>query len=163
MAKTKTISESKFIGKKLPSFKIKDQHGEIKSQKDFEGSYVLMYFYPKDSTPGCTTEACQFRDNQKTLTKLNLVVVGVSADDEVSHKKFSDKYNLPFTLLADTERKLIEFFELWVEKSMYGKKYMGIQRDSFLISPEGKVLKHYVKVKPETHVDEVIEDLKDVA
>lgn len=151
---------SKFEGQKAAKFKLKDQYGKERSLEEFKGSYILLYFYPKDLTPGCTTEACNFQSNLKKLSKLNTKVIGLSADDIEKHQQFANKYSLEFTLLADTDKELITHYELWTEKSMYGKKYMGIQRDSFLIGPDGKIIKHYVKVKPDKHVDEVLEDLQ---
>lgn len=150
------------LNKKAPDFKLADQDGSIRSLSDYSGKWVLLYFYPKDMTSGCTVEAKKFRDRAKELEKMGVVVIGASCDDVKSHKKFADKENLNFPLLADTEKDLVTKYGVWVEKSMYGKKYMGIQRDSFLIDPKGKIIKHYSKVKPETHVDEVLTDLKDL-
>ena len=148
--------------KKISDFKLKDQNGKTCTLKEFLGKYLLIYFYPRDLTPGCTTEACSFQDNLSALKKLNLEVIGVSCDSPESHKKFADKYNLKFTLLADTEKEMVKDFGVWVEKSMYGKKYMGIQRDSFLIGPKGQIIKHYQKVKPANHVAEILQDLKEL-
>ncbi|MBI4231932.1 thioredoxin-dependent thiol peroxidase [Candidatus Peregrinibacteria bacterium] len=148
------------LNKVAPDFKLEDQDGTMRSLKDFAGKYVLLYFYPKDMTPGCTVEAQCFRDHLNDLKALNLQVLGVSCDDVRSHKKFVEAHGLNFPLLADVDRKVVEKYGVWVEKSMYGKKYMGIQRDSFLIGPDGKVLKHYSKVKPEEHADEVIDTMK---
>jgi peroxiredoxin Q/BCP len=148
--------------KKISDFKLKDQNGKTRTLKEFLGKYLLIYFYPRDLTPGCTTEACSFQDNLSALKKLNLEVIGVSCDSPESHKKFADKYNLKFTLLADTEKEMVKDFGVWVEKSMYGKKYMGIQRDSFLIGPKGQIIKHYQKVKPANHVAEILQDLKEL-
>lgn len=151
------------MGKKAPAIKLKDQNGEIRTLSEFAGSYVLVFFYPKDLTPGCTTEACSFQDNLSKLNKLNIQVIGISCDDVASHKKFADKYKLKFPLLADVDKEVVKKYGVWVEKSMYGKKYMGIQRDSFLIDPQGQIAKHYTKVKPAEHVAEIIEDIKMVA
>lgn len=148
------------VNKKAPNFTLLDQDGKEHSLSDYKGKKVLLYFYPKDDTPGCTKEACSFRDSLNDLKKYDLQVLGVSCDSVESHKKFANKFQLNFPLLADTEKKVVEDYGVWVEKSMYGKKYMGIQRDSFLINEEGKIVKHYIKVKPEQHVDEIIEDLK---
>lgn len=158
--KAKVVPSSKFEGKKAPEIKLKDQDGKTRTLKEFAGSYIALFFYPKDMTPGCTTEACSFRDNIGPLKKLGVQVLGISCDDEKTHQKFIAKHDLNFPLLADTERKVVEKYGIWVEKSMYGKKYMGIQRDSFLIGPDGTILKHYIKVKPEQHVAEIIEDVK---
>lgn len=145
---------------KLPNFSLPDQDGTMHSLKDYAGQYVLLYFYPKDDTPGCTTEAQCFRDRMGEFKAHGVQVLGVSVDDEKSHKKFATKYSLNFPLLADTNKELVNALGVWVEKSMYGKKYMGTQRDSFLIGPDGDIIKHYEKVKPEKHVDEVMEDIK---
>lgn len=150
------------VGKKAPAISLLDDKGVKRSLKDFEGQYILLYFYPRDLTPGCTTQACNFKEGMSKLKKLNLQVLGVSCDDVASHEKFASKYKLNFPLLADTDRKIVEKYGVWVEKSMYGKKYMGIQRDSFLIDPKGKIIKHYKKVKPAKHLDEVLADLKEI-
>ena len=151
-----TISE----GKKVPAFTLFDQHEEKRSLSQYIGTKVLLYFYPKDDTSGCTKEACNFRDRNNELKKHNVQVLGISKDTVTSHKKFAEKYDLNFPILADPELKVIKKYAVWVEKSMYGRKYMGIQRDSFLIDEKGKLLKHYVKVKPATHVDDILKDLK---
>lgn len=148
------------INKAAPNFSATDQEGKEHKLTDYSGKYVLLYFYPKDDTPGCTIEACEFRDQMNDLVSTNVQVLGVSADDEVSHKKFADKFNLNFPLLADVNKKIVQDYDVLKEKSMFGKKYMGIQRDSFLISPEGVVLKHYKKVKPKEHPAKVLEDVK---
>jgi thioredoxin-dependent peroxiredoxin len=155
-----TKTKSELEGKKAPAISLKDENGDKFSLKDQLGSYVLIYFYPKDDTPGCTTEACSIRDHSKQINKASLKVFGISPDDETHHQKFIGKYNLNFPLLCDTEHKVAEKYEVWVEKNMYGKKYMGIQRDSFLIDPNGTIVKHYKKVKPDDHIGEVLEDLK---
>ncbi|MBP9760827.1 MAG: thioredoxin-dependent thiol peroxidase [Candidatus Magasanikbacteria bacterium] len=145
--------------KKAPAFTLLDQEGVQHALKDFLGKKVLLYFYPKDDTPGCTKEACNFRDRLNELQKKGVQVLGVSIDSVSSHKKFAQKFSLNFPLLADEEKKVVEAYGVWGEKSMFGKKYMGIQRDSFLIDETGTIVKHYMKVKPETHVDEVIADV----
>lgn len=147
-------------GKKAPTFSLMDQAGKKHALKDYLGKWVLIYFYPKDNTSGCTKEACALRDSFPNFTKLKCVVLGISPDSETSHKKFSEKYALPFTLLADTEKVVAEKYGVWAEKKLMGKKYFGILRTSFLINPEGNVAKVYTTVKPETHAEEVIEDLK---
>lgn len=149
---------SPLLGKKAPDFTLVDQNGDSHSLSEYKGKKVLLYFYPKDDTPGCTTEACSFRDRLNELKKHKVQVLGVSCDDEKSHKKFAEKFGLNFPLLADTEKKVVNKYGVWLEKSMYGRKYMGIQRDSFLIDEKGVVVKHYEKVKPTEHVDEVIKD-----
>ncbi len=158
MAKTET--KSQFEGKKAPNFKALDQDGKQHSLADYKGKYLVLYFYPKDMTPGCTIEAEKFRDSMSKLKKLGVSVLGVSCDSEASHDKFACKYKLNFPLLADEKKDLVEKYAVWVEKSMYGKKYMGIQRDTFLIGPDSKVLKHYIKVKPESHVADIIADIE---
>lgn len=126
---------------------------------DYKGKWVLVYFYPKDDTPGCTKEACGIRDNFPAFEKINATVFGISADSVKSHQKFIEKYQLPFTLLSDETKETINAYAAWGEKSMMGKKYMGILRNSYLINPEGKVVKIYEKVKPEGHAQEVLNDI----
>ncbi|MRX45863.1 thioredoxin-dependent thiol peroxidase [Pedobacter puniceum] len=126
-------------GDKAPEFTSKDQHGNTISLSDFRGKKVVLYFYPKDNTPGCTAEACDFRDNYQSLKAKGFEILGVSTDDEKSHKKFVDKFELPFTLLADTEKDIVEKYGVWVEKSMYGKKYMGTDRKTFVIDENGLI------------------------
>lgn len=156
----KTKEKSKFEGKKAPAFKLPNQLGEQVSLGDFAGEYLLIYFYPKDMTPGCTVEAQEFKKNMSKLEKLGVYVLGVSCDSVERHQKFIEKEKLNFSLLSDEKQAMVEKYGVWVEKNMYGKKYMGIQRDSFLIGPDQKVLKHYVKVKPAEHAKQVIEDVK---
>lgn len=148
------------VNKKAPDFNAKDQSGNDHWLSDYEGEYILLYFYPRDLTPGCTTEACTFRDAMNDFKEMGIQVIGVSADDEASHKKFAEKYDLNYPLLADVNKKIVQDYGVWKDKSMYGKKYMGIQRDSFLIDPKGMVLKHYEKVKPAKHPAEVLEDIR---
>ncbi|MDA0772841.1 MAG: thioredoxin-dependent thiol peroxidase [Cyanobacteria bacterium] len=155
-------TETQLLGKKAPAIKLQDQSGEIVNLQDFKGSYVIIFFYPKDMTPGCTTEACSFKDNMAKLTKLGVQILGISCDDVTKHEKFSDKYKLKYPLLADVDKEVVAKYGVWVEKNMYGKKYMGIQRDSFLIDPQGKIVKHYIKVKPAEHVAQVIKDVKEL-
>lgn len=126
-------------GDKAPEFTSKDQHGNTISLSNFRGKKVVLYFYPKDNTPGCTAEACDFRDNYQSLKAKGFEILGVSTDDEKSHKKFVDKFELPFTLLADTEKDIVEKYGVWVEKSMYGKKYMGTDRKTFVIDENGLI------------------------
>ncbi len=148
------------VGKKAPSFKLKNQNGEVISLKDFSGQKVILYFYPKDMTSGCTKEACSFRDEFSSLKKLNAIVIGVSADSVTLHKKFAEKYELPFNLLSDETKNVLETYGVWKEKSMYGKKYMGIERTTVIIDENGKVKKIFPKVKVDGHIQEVIEALK---
>ncbi|MEK7673452.1 MAG: thioredoxin-dependent thiol peroxidase [Patescibacteria group bacterium] len=150
------------LNKMAPDFVLEDQNGEKHSLKNYLGQMVLLYFYPKDMTPGCTVEAQCFRNRLNDLKKLDVQVLGVSCDDVKSHKKFAEKEGLKFPLLADVDKEVVNAYGVWVEKSMYGKKYMGIQRDSFLIDKKGKIVKHYVKVKPEEHTEEVIKDVREM-
>ena len=128
--------------------------------KDYAGKWVLLYFYPKDDTPGCTIEACAMRDNLPRFKKMKAVVLGVSADPVKKHAKFAEKYGLPFTLLADEERELINAYGVWAKKKFMGREYMGILRNSYLIDPKGKIAKIYEGVKPKDHAEEVLADLK---
>lgn len=147
------------VGDKAPAFTLKnDADGDV-SLKDFKGKFVVLYFYPKDDTPGCTKEACEFRDLEKKFKNKNAVILGVSADPVTAHVKFKEKYGLPFQLLSDPSKKMIEAYGVWKEKSMYGKKYMGIERTTFLIDPEGKIQKIFPKVKVDGHVEEVLASL----
>lgn len=143
-------------GKKAPAFTLLDSNSKKISLKDFAGKKVVLYFYPKDMTSGCTQEACDFRDAFPDFGKSDVVVIGISADSSASHKKFSDKYNLPFILLSDEDKSVLEKYGVWVEKSMYGKKYMGIERTTFIIDEEGKIKKIFRKVKVKGHVEEVL-------
>lgn len=148
------------IGDKAPQFKVRDQNEKEIALKDFAGRKVVLYFYPKDMTSGCTKEACDFTDSIARFNKIDAVVLGVSADSILSHKKFSEKYNLKFSLLADEDKKVIHAYDVWKEKSMYGKKYMGIERTTFIIDEKGKIQKIYNKVKVPGHVEQIISDLK---
>lgn len=143
-------------GDKAPEFSAKNQDGETVKLKDLKGSRVVLYFYPKDDTPGCTKEACSFRDADDVYEKKGIKVLGVSVDDEASHRKFIDKYKLPFDLVADTDKKIVEKYGVWGEKSMYGRKYMGTHRKTFLIDEKGKIVKIFDKVKVAEHADEVL-------
>jgi len=143
------------VGDKAPLFTLPDGNGKNVSLIDYAGKKVVLYFYPKDMTSGCTTEACEFRDAHPDFAKLNVVILGVSADSVSSHKKFSDKYNLPFTLLSDETKETIQAYGVWVEKSMYGRKYMGIERSTFIIDESGKIQKIFLKVKVNGHIEEV--------
>lgn len=145
--------------KKAPQFTALDHKGVQHSLKDYLGKWVFLYFYPKDDTPGCTQEACAIRDVWAEFKKKKCVVLGVSADGADSHKKFKEKYTLPFPLLVDEKKIIITKYGVEKEKSMFGKKYLGISRESFLINPEGKIVKHYEKVKPAIHAEEVLKDL----
>ena len=142
-------------GDKAPDFKAKDQDGRDVKLSDFKGKRVVLYFYPKDDTPGCTKEACSFRDADDVFNAKGIKVLGVSTDNEKSHQKFISKYQLPFDLLADTDKKIVEDYGVWAEKSMYGKKYMGTVRKTFLID-NGKIVKIFDKVNVAEHADEVL-------
>lgn len=148
-------------GKKAPDFSLLNQDGKKISLKDFLGKKVVLYFYPKDDTSGCTKEACNFRDEFPKFTKTKAVILGVSPDSVKSHKKFAEKYDLNFDLLADEEKKVVEKFEVWKEKSMYGRKYMGVERTTFIIDEKGKIKTIFNKVKVDGHNKEVLEALKD--
>lgn len=133
-------------GDQAPDFTSTDQNGNSVSLSDYKGKKVILYFYPKDSTPGCTAEACDFRDNYQGLAAKGIEVLGVSADDEKSHQKFIHKFNLPFTLLADTDHQIVNAYGVWAEKNMYGRKYMGINRTTFIIDEHGKIAHILTKV-----------------
>lgn len=151
------------VGKKAPTFTAIIADGKKVKLGDISGKNgVVLYFYPKDNTPGCTTEACDFRDNLETIKKLGYSVVGVSKDDLKSHKKFIEKQNLNFDLLSDAETDLVEKFGVWQEKNMMGRKYMGIVRTTFLIDNNGKILKIYDNVKVKDHVATIIKDIKEL-
>ncbi|EAU69062.1 thioredoxin-dependent thiol peroxidase [Stigmatella aurantiaca] len=143
-------------GSVAPGFQLPDQNGNTVSLAQFAGKHVVLYFYPKDDTPGCTTEACDFRDESSALTKAGAVVLGVSPDDTKRHQKFAAKFNLPFSLLADTEHEAAEAYGVWGEKTNYGRTFMGITRTTFLIDPQGKVKRVWPKVKVAGHVKEVL-------
>jgi peroxiredoxin Q/BCP len=143
------------IGKAAPAFTLDTDTGERLSLKDLKGKPVVLYFYPKDDTSGCTTEACEFRDAVPRFKKSKAVILGVSPDTVKSHQKFKAKYKLPFTLLADPEHTVLEKYGVWQEKSMYGRKYMGVVRTTFIIDAAGKVAKIFEKVKPAGHASEV--------
>jgi thioredoxin-dependent peroxiredoxin len=146
-------------GTKAPEFLLHDQNGDTHSIAQYKGKKILLYFYPKDDTPGCTTEACSFRDNYEELQKAGLVVLGVSKDTVKSHKKFAEKYELLFPLLADEDTSVCQAYGVWKLKKFMGREYMGIDRMSFLIDEEGKVEKVYEEVKPKEHVSEIMKAL----
>ena len=143
------------VGNSAPDFTLQNQDGEIITLSDYRGQFVVLYFYPKDDTPGCTTEACEFRDNIVSFEGVGAVVLGISTDTQESHKKFKAKYELPFNLLADTERQAHELYGTWVEKKMYGRSYMGTQRATFVIDREGIIRHVFPKVRPKGHAEEV--------
>jgi peroxiredoxin Q/BCP len=148
-------------GKKAPAFTLTDAAGKKVSLKDFAGKDVILYFYPKDDTPGCTKEACGFRDAWSEIKKRKAVVLGVSADDAASHRKFIDKYGLPFPLLSDPDRKVMTTYGAWGEKTMYGKKTVGVIRSTVWIGPDGKVKRHWARVaSAERHPEQVLDALR---
>jgi peroxiredoxin Q/BCP len=149
------------VGQLAPDFSLYNQDEKKITLKDYLGKNVILYFYPKDDTSGCTKEACSFRDNIPKFSKADAVILGISPDSVKSHKKFSEKYKLPFNLLADEEKKVIEKYGVWKEKSMYGKKYMGVERTTFIIDEKRKIKKIFNKVKVDGHETEVLEVLKD--
>ncbi len=150
------------VGKKAPAFDLPDQDGKKHKLSDYAGKWVLVYFYPKDNTSGCTKEACAIRDDWSDFKKLGAVVLGVSKDSVKSHRNFADKHSLPFTLLSDESTKMIEKYGAWQKKKMAGREYMGIVRISYLVDPKGEIAKVYAKVKPPEHSAEVLADLKEL-
>ncbi|MDB5106777.1 MAG: AhpC/TSA family protein [Fibrobacteres bacterium] len=147
-------------GSKAPAFKLSDDSGKTVSLSDFKGKKVILYFYPKDSTPGCTTESCDFRDNLNRFAKSGAAVLGVSADSVDSHRRFKEKQGLNFPLLSDPDHKALDAYGVWQEKSLYGRRFMGIVRTTFVIDEEGKIARVFPKVKVGGHVDEVLAALK---
>ena len=145
------------VGDIAPDFSSKDQNGNAVNLADYKGKKVVLYFYPKDDTPGCTKQACSFRDADETYNAKGIKVFGVSTDDEKSHQKFISKFQLPFDLLADTDKSIVESYGVLGEKSMYGKTYLGTTRKTFLIGEDGKIAKIFDKVNVEGHADEVLE------
>lgn len=143
-------------GRKAPAFSLKDQNGKTHSLADYAGKSVILYFYPKDDTPGCTTETCAFRDNLPKFTTNKAVVLGASILDEASKAKFAEKYSVNFPLLADADHTVAEKYGVWQEKSNYGKKYMGIVRTTYLIGPDGVVKRRWDNVKVDGHAEEVL-------
>ena len=150
------------VGKKAPAISLLDGDGNKRTLKEFLGRKVVLYFYPKDNTSGCTTESCDFRDAFPKFNKDNAVIIGLSPDSVASHKKFADKFELPFILLSDEDKKVLEKYGVWQEKSMYGRKYMGVVRTTILVNEKGIIKKIYPKVKVKGHVDEVAKDLKEI-
>ncbi|MEI8135163.1 MAG: thioredoxin-dependent thiol peroxidase [bacterium] len=144
------------VGDKAPDFSGIDENGAKVSLKDFKGKKVVLYFYPKDNTSGCTAEACDFRDSYSRIKRKGVILLGASPDNEKSHQKFKTKYELPFPLIADTEKVIANAYGVWQEKSMYGRKYMGIVRSTFVIDEKGKLIAVFPKVKVAGHVDEVL-------
>lgn len=150
-------------GGQVPDRKLQSSSGENVSLKDYKGKYVVLYFYPKDMTPGCTTEACDFRDHHESFKDLDAVILGVSPDPVKRHESFINKHELPFDLLADEDQTLAEDFGVWVMKKNFGKEYMGIERSTFLIDPEGEIVEEWRKVKVKGHVEEALTHLRELA
>jgi thioredoxin-dependent peroxiredoxin len=148
------------VGKSAPDFELEASNGETVKLSSFQGKNVILYFYPKDMTPGCTTEACDFRDNHETFTDLNAVILGISPDPIDRHLKFIEKYGLPFLLLADPDHQVAETYGVWKLKKNFGKEYMGIERTTFVIDKKGTVAKEWTKVKVKGHVEEALEFLR---
>ncbi|MDQ5976746.1 MAG: thioredoxin-dependent peroxiredoxin [Patescibacteria group bacterium] len=147
------------IHQSAPGFVLPDQSGQPRALADFLGQWVVLYFYPKDDTPGCTKEACSFRDGFARFKRAGIIVLGVSADSVKKHAKFVEKYELPFLLLADESKVVVEQYGVWAKKKFMGREYMGILRTTFLIDPEGKIAMIYENVKPEEHAEEVLAEV----
>ena len=143
-----------------PEFSLKDQDGNTHSLADFKGDWIVLYFYPKDMTPGCTTEACTFRDEFSQFRKLEVTILGISKDSVERHKKFADKYNLPFKLLSDENTDVCEKYGVWQKKKLYGKEFMGIVRSTYLINPDGIIARVYPKVDVKVHADQILEEIQ---
>ena len=147
--------------KQAPTFSLQDQDDITKSLADYAGKWLVVYFYPKDNTPGCTTEACNFRDERDAIAEFgNAAVIGVSKDSVKSHKKFAEKHGLNFTLLSDPDHVMAEAYDSWKLKKFMGREYLGMERNTFIISPDGQIAKEYLGVNPKTHAAEIIADLK---
>lgn len=149
-------------GQTAPDFELKDQNGKMHRMSDYGGKPVVLYFYPKDDTPGCTKEACNFRDDYSAYQKAGAVILGVSVDDEKSHAKFVNKYDLPFTLLADVDKEVVNAYKVWGQKKMFGKAYDGIFRTTFIIDKEGRITKVFENVKADAHSEEVLAALEEL-
>jgi peroxiredoxin Q/BCP len=148
------------VGQKAPDFSLPDENGKTHTLNEYAGKHVLLYFYPKDDTPGCTTEACNFRDDYSSYENANVVILGVSPDTSASHKKFKEKYQLPFTLLADENHQVCEFYKVWGLKKSFGKEYDGVHRTTYLIDPEGVIQEVFQNVSPANHSAEVLATLE---
>ncbi|KYG35495.1 thioredoxin-dependent thiol peroxidase [Priestia endophytica] len=149
------------LGEKAPEFSLPSNTGEEVKLSDFEGKFVVLYFYPKDMTPGCTTEACDFRDQHESFKELDAVILGISPDPVARHQKFIDKHDLPFLLLADEEHKVAELYDVWKLKKNFGKEYMGIERSTFVINKDGELLKEWRRVRVAGHVEEALQFIKE--
>ena len=148
------------VGKKAPDFTLKNQNDENVSLSDYKGKNIVLYFYPKDMTPGCTTQACDFRDNYDAFKDLKTVIIGISPDPIERHQKFIDKHELPFELLADTEQEAANLYDVWKLKKMFGKEFYGVERTTFIIDQEGIIQKEYRKVRVKGHIEETLEFVK---
>lgn len=144
---------------KAPNFSLQDQNGATLALSDYAGKWLVLYFYPKDDTPGCTTEACSFRDMYHELQNEGVAVVGVSKDSVASHAKFAEKFHLNFPILSDPDHSVMELYAAWGERNMYGRKFLGTLRKTFIINPAGEIVKEYPKVTPKQHADEILRDL----
>ncbi|MDC3413419.1 thioredoxin-dependent thiol peroxidase [Aquibacillus sp. 3ASR75-11] len=149
------------VGQAAPEFESVANNGNKVKLADYKGKNVVLYFYPKDDTPGCTTEACDFRDNHETFADLNAVIIGVSPDSAESHQKFKDKHDLPFLLLVDEDHEIAEKYDVWKQKKKFGKEYMGIERSTFIIDNEGKLRKEFRNVKVDGHVEEALKYIRE--
>lgn len=150
------------VGDKAPAFKLKDQDGRLRQLSDYTKSWVILYFYPRDNTPGCTKEACNFRDSIDVLKNMNTEVIGISKDSILSHQSFIDRFNLPFTLLSDPDKKVIKQYGAWQKKNSFGREYYGTHRMTYLINPKRIIAKIYKTVSPPKHANEVIADLSEL-
>jgi peroxiredoxin Q/BCP len=158
----KSLTQIGMIGNPAPAFTLKNEAGKLVSLSDFRGSWVVLYFYPKDMTAGCTLEAQEFRDHEYELSDLEATVLGISADSVQSHRDFCDNLNLNFTLLSDPDGEVCHLYDVWREKNIFGAKHQGIERTTFIIDPEGKAVKLYSNVKPLGHAEKIIEDLREL-
>lgn len=149
------------IGKPAPSFTLPNQDGKEVSLEEYKGKHVVLYFYPKDMTPGCTTEACDFRDNHESFAELDAVIIGVSPDPVENHQRFIHKHDLPFLLLADENHEVAEAYDVWKLKKNFGKEYYGVERSTFIIDKDGKLQKEYLKVKVDGHVEEALQFIRE--
>ncbi|GAA0597780.1 thioredoxin-dependent thiol peroxidase [Virgibacillus siamensis] len=149
------------VGNQAPDFTLPNQDGNEVSLSDFKGKSVVLYFYPKDMTPGCTTEACEFRDAQESFSELDAIIIGVSPDPIERHQKFVDKHDLPFLLLADEDHKVAEAYGVWKLKKNFGKEYYGIERSTFIIDPDSNIQREFRKVKVDGHVEEALQAIRD--
>ncbi len=162
MPKTLTKNEMPKVGDKAPDFEALDQDGRKTTLKQFKGKMIVLYFYPRDNTPGCTKEACSLRDRYTRFKKKNIVILGISKDSQKAHLGFIEKYDLPFLLISDTDKKVQELYNVWQEKNMYGKKVMGTVRTTFIIGQDQKIVHVFNKVDCENHAEEVLEKLEEL-